>query len=134
MYCQPRLRYLRNFVSLVERSPGTFHSVEGDDNFDMPLRGEDQTVEVMKGYVKALAELWSGETIAENPILSVYSLPDTKFYVDVTGRAAGNAQNVMMTQLRLVDGDGNQIHARLAIHLAEIGRMLKRGDNIRLDL
>ena len=41
-----------------------FHSVEGNNNFDMPLRGEDQTVEVMKGYVKALAELQSGETIA----------------------------------------------------------------------
>ena len=39
-----------------------------------------------------------------------------------------------MTQLRLVDGDGNQIHARLAINLAEVGRMLKRGDKKCLDL
>ena len=39
-----------------------------------------------------------------------------------------------MTHLRLVDGDVNQIHARLAIHLAEVGRMLKRGDKIHLDL
>ena len=85
MYCEPRLRYLRNFGSLVKQSPGTFHSVEGDDNFDMPLRGADQTVEVTKGYVKVLAELRSGETIAENPILSVYSSPKTQYYVDVTG-------------------------------------------------
>ena len=39
-----------------------------------------------------------------------------------------------MLQLRLVNGDGNQIHARLAIHLAEVGRILKRGDKIHLDL
>ena len=85
MYYEPRLHYLQNFVSLVEQNPGTFHSVEGDNNFDMPLRGEDQTVEVTKGYAKALAGLWSGGTMAENPILSIYSSPDTKFYVDVTG-------------------------------------------------
>ena len=51
----------------------------------MPLRGEEQITEVTKGYVKALAELRSGETIAENPILSVYSSPKTQYYVDVTG-------------------------------------------------
>ena len=39
-----------------------------------------------------------------------------------------------MLQLRLVNGDGNQIHARLAIHLAEVGRILKHGDRIRLNL
>ena len=85
MYYEPRLHYLQKFVSLVEQNPGMFHSVEGDDNFDMPLRGEEQITEVTKGYVKALAELRSGETIAENPILSVYSSPKTQYYVDVTG-------------------------------------------------
>ena len=85
MYCEPRLRYIRNFVSLVEQNPGMFHSVEGDNNFDMPLRGEEQITEVTKGCVKALAELRSGETIAGNPILSVYSSPKTQYYVDVTG-------------------------------------------------
>ena len=49
MYYEPRLHYLQNFVSLVEQNPGMFHSGEGDDNFDMPPRGEEQIIEVTKG-------------------------------------------------------------------------------------
>lgn len=39
-----------------------------------------------------------------------------------------------LTTMRLVDGDGFQIHARLDVKITEVGRQLKRGDIVQLDV
>lgn len=130
MFAHPRLKYLRDFVGMVERMPDTFPLAEGDDTISMPVpSGPDAT----RGYVRALAELRSGSDIVGfggKPILSVLSIETT--HNDEVMRNS-DKQTVKLTQLRLVDGDGEQIHARLAINLTETGRCLKRGDKIRLD-
>ena len=135
MYSKPRLEYLRHFVSMVQRNPSTFVSVDQDNTVDMPLNVEEKatSTELSKGYIKAMAEHRSGSGVSDHPTLCVYAV-DPKFYEDVAGRAKEKQQNVKLTNMRLVDGDGVQIHTRLAIHLTEMGRMLKRGDIIRLDL
>ena len=43
-------------------------------------------------------------------------------------------QKVNLTHLTLVDGDNNQIHARMATHLADAGRALEQGDIVQLEL
>jgi len=131
MYQSTRLSYLRNFVSFVNRNEETFSSCSGDDTIELPVpRGPDAT----EGYVKALTELKSGMDIlgfGGKPILIVYST-ETENYNEVTN-LTNEKQRVKLTQLRLVDGSGDQIHTRLAVNLAETGRCLKSGDKVRLD-
>ena len=131
MYQSPRLLYLRNFVSYVSRHEDTFSSCSGDDTIELAVpRGPDAT----EGYVKALTELKSGMDIlgfGVPPILIVYST-ETENYNEVTN-LTNEKQRVKLTQMRLVDGSGDQIHTRLAVNLAEMGRCLKRGDKVRLD-
>lgn len=131
MYHSTRLSYLRNFVSFVNRNEETFSSCSGDDTIELPVpRGPDAT----EGYVKALTELKSGMDIlgfGGTPILIVYST-ETENYNEVTN-LTNEKQRVKLTQMRLVDGSGDQIHTRLAVNLAEMGRCLKRGDKVRLD-
>lgn len=133
MYLSPRLLYLRNFVSFVNRNDETFSVCSGDDTIELAVpRGPDTT----EGYVKALSELRSGSDIVGwdgTPILTVYST-ETQHYNEVTSLVNDNEkQRVKLTHMRLVDGSGDQIHARLAVNLTESGRLLKRGDKLRLD-
>ena len=131
MYQSPRLKYLRDFVSFVNRNEETFSLCSGDDTIELPVpRGPDAT----EGYVKTLTELKSGMDIlgfGVPPILIVYST-ETENYNEVTN-IPNEKQRVKLTQMRLVDGSGDQIHTRLAVNLAEMGRCLKRGDKVRLD-
>lgn len=131
MYMSPRCRFIRQFVSFVGRHPHDFHSVDGDDNITMQVHESDWSP-LTKGYIKALSNLKSGSEITDNPILAVYVV-DTKFRGDMSGRPRTDSQSLLMTEMRLVDGDGYQIHARLSVNLAQWGRMLYRGDKIRLD-
>ena len=64
-------------------------------------------------------------------MLSVIAV-DVGYHKDVVG--VSNPQSVNMVERSLVDGGGERIHARLAISLAEVGRMLRRGDRLFLDL
>ena len=52
----------------------------------------------------------------------------------VDDKAVKDHQKVKLTILRLVDGDNNEIHARMATHIADAGRSLVEGDLIKLDL
>jgi hypothetical protein len=128
MYAAPRLRYLRNFVNLVTRCPDQYKSQAGDDTIELPVPQEDRGLAITPGYVKALADLESGSA---NPVLLVLAV-DSEYQKDVWG--IDKPQTVKMTELRLVDADGDQIHARLNHSLAEVGCMLRRGDKIRLDM
>ena len=130
MYQHPRLGYLRNFVGMVDRNKDVFTLMYGDDTTSLPVpRGPDAT----KGYVKHLSEGGSGLEFlgfGGKPILSVVST-ETNHHDEVM--RSEDKQTVKLTQLRLVDGSGDQIHARLAINLTETGRCFKQGDKIRLD-
>ena len=131
MYSSPRLLYLRNFVGFVSRHEDTFSLCSGDDTIELAVpRGPNAT----EGYVKTLTELKSGADLlgwGGKPVLIVYSV-ETENYNEVTN-LTNEKQRVKLTQLRLVDGSGDQIHTRLAVNLAEMGRCLKRGDKVRLD-
>lgn len=130
MYAAPRMQFLRNFVSHVSRHPNDFPPVDGDDTITL-CPAQEQCNSPTKGYVQALAELRSTSSLADKPVLSVYCV-DTGYHKDVSCR--GDSQSVKLTTIRLVDGDGSQIHARLDIRITEVGRQLKRGDIVRLDL
>lgn len=96
------------------------------------MQEDDRGLSLTKGYIKALSELRSGSEIADSPVLAVYTT-ETKHHGDTSGRSVGsNTQLILMTEMRLVDGDGHQINARLCVNLAQWGRMLTRGDLIRL--
>ena len=59
----------------------------------------------------------------------------TTNYREDTAHAESHKQRIKMTEMKLVDGDGrHQIFCRLALHLADAGRALNRGDKIRLDM
>ena len=132
MYSQPRLAYLRNFVSMVQRNPSIFQSMDQDNTVEMPFPVEENAIVLTKGYIKAMSEHRSGTNVSEHPVLCVYAV-DCNFFEDVAGRPKDQQQTIKLTNLRIVDGDGVQIHTRLAIHLAEMGRILQRDDMIRLD-
>ena len=132
MYSAPRTQYLRDFVTLVERNPDTFHSADRDNTIDMPVAPNERNDQLTRGYVAALSELRDGSSIADRPTLCVASI-DSKFHKVAWGHFSDQNERVRLTRLRLVDGDDCQIHSRLAVHLAEMGRILKQGDVIRLD-
>mmetsp|Transcript_3957 Transcript_3957/g.7364 ORF Transcript_3957/g.7364 Transcript_3957/m.7364 type:complete len:364 (-) Transcript_3957:57-1148(-) len=131
MYAAPRLRYLRDFVSLAHRFPDVFRTEDGDDTITMPLSPGDRALEVTKGFVTSLAEMEVSPV--DEPVLLVYATKPG--YHNDTGLVrVDNPQAIKLTELRLCDGDGHQIHARLNNSLSEVGSILKRGDKIRLDL
>lgn len=130
IYSSKRMRFLREFVSLVQRDPVTYPSRRGDDTVQLaPLLNVSNSLTC--GFVQALTELKSGSSVCDSPVLSVLT-KDTKHHDDRTGRQ--DPQRVKLTEMELIDGDGQQIHARLNIALTETGRLLRRGDRIRLDL
>lgn len=97
----------------------------------MPVPEVDRGHELTKGYIDALAQLRSGSEVADKPVLCVYAKETKQHVVRTPGHE--DARPVMMTEFRLIDGDGEQIHARLSVGIAQWGRMLNRGDMIRLD-
>ena len=126
----PRLQYLREFISIVDRFPRIY--VNGDDTVRMPLPPEDRELEPTRGYVKSVANLSNDESETEDhPILSVLAV--NSFHRKDESTIPDQTQNVKFTEVKLVDGDGQKIHARLNRNLVEVGHVLKRGDKIRLD-
>ena len=127
LYQKAEVQYIREFVDEVARFPNKYRPMDHDNTLRLPvMAGPDLT----KGYVKALADLKSGRDVADNPILMVYTR--TTNYRDDTAHAESDKQRIKMTEMKLVDGDGHQIFCRLALHLADAGRALNRGDKIRL--
>ena len=130
-YTAPRLQYLRDFVSLAERFPQTY--VNGDDTMKMPPSMEGMMSTPTKGYVRSLADLDNETETIANPILLVLAVHS--YYKKEVSTIPDKPQNIKFTELSLVDGDGEKIHARLNRNLVEIGCcMLKKGDKMRLDL
>ena len=129
-YTSQRLKYLRDFVSVVSRFPSVY--CDGDDTIRMPSPPEDRHLALTEGYVQSLANLNNEAKKCSNPILSV--LVVKSFHKRDTTSFADTPQSIKFTELKLVDGDGQKIHARLNCNLVEIGSMLKRGDRIRLDM
>eukprot|EP00581_Thalassiosira_minuscula_P010350 CAMPEP_0183702830 /NCGR_PEP_ID=MMETSP0737-20130205/806_1 /TAXON_ID=385413 /ORGANISM="Thalassiosira miniscula, Strain CCMP1093" /LENGTH=358 /DNA_ID=CAMNT_0025929507 /DNA_START=84 /DNA_END=1157 /DNA_ORIENTATION=- len=131
MYAAPRLRYLRDFVNLAQRFPNVFTTEDGDDTTTMPLPPGDRGLEVTKGSVTSLADMEASPV--DLPVLSVYAAKPG-YHRDTGVVRVDHPQTIKLTELRLCDGDGHQIHARLNNNISEIGSVLKRGDKIRLDL
>ena len=57
MFTAPRLRYLREFCSKVERFPLVYQSQDGDETISMPTPSANTEAKLTKGYVKSLASL-----------------------------------------------------------------------------
>jgi len=132
------LRYLRNFCITVSNHPETFPPLMGDDEVSVHSDISDvdeKTSTPTKGYIAAVASGEETANIASHPILAVLSRK-TGFH-DVLRQESEKAkdhQKVKLTHLTLLDGDNNQIHARMATHIADAGRKLEEGDVIRLEL
>ena len=117
-----------------------FPLLDGDDAYSVRSESssdsEDEEQDVStptKGYIKAVADGEDTEEMSP-PVLLVLSRQTG--YRDVMCQdhePRNDHQKVKLTHLVLVDGDNNQIHARLATHIADAGRKLGEGDVIRLD-
>ena len=129
IYCHPRLKYLREFVSIVSRFPRQY--VDGDDTVSMPLPPSDRGFSLTKGYVQSIANTANDRETCDNPILSVLA---HKAFRKRDNSNSDTPESIKYNELTLVDGDGEKIHARLNRNLVEVGCMLKIGDMIRLDL
>jgi len=129
------LQYLRNFVATVSRGIDRhkFTAVEGDEALTVTDEKESSTTITTK-FISSLA---AGKNLPDDvdPILSVLSRK-TGFHDHLHHESMiqNQKQKVKLTHLTLLDGDNNQIHARLATHLADIGRQLVEGDIIKLEL
>ncbi len=128
LFHAPDAQYFREFVSKVERYPDKSKYLDRDNTLWLPvIAGPDVT----KGYVMTLAKQRSGAEVSDHPILSVYSC-NTSFRINALS-AVSNKQAIKLTEIRLVDGNGHQIHCRLTLHLADCGRALERDDKLHLD-
>ena len=54
MYCVPRTQYLRDFVSLVERNPGTFCSMDNDNTIEVPVAATECNNQLTKRVCECL--------------------------------------------------------------------------------
>ena len=106
--------------------------MDGDDTTTMPLPPSDRNLVLTKGYVKAIANTTNKNEACNNPILSVLVIKT--FHKTDDSNFASTPQSLKFTDLKLVDGDGQKIHARLNRNLVDVGRSLERGDMIRLDV
>lgn len=109
----------------------------GDSNEELTPHShdEDEIVARTNGYIAAIAAGEDTSELTSQPILSVLSRK-TGFHdvLQPDNEIAKNHQKVKLTHLTLVDGDNNQIHARMATHIADAGRLLGEGDVLRLEL
>ena len=132
LWLKEPLRYLRNFVLTVSKGKDRhkFPIDEGDESLPV-TKEEEQSTAITKNFIKTLA---AGSNLPEDtdPVLFVLSWK-TGFHDHVSHREY-QKQKVKLTHLTLVDGDNNRIHARLATHLADVGRQLIEGDIIKLGL
>ncbi len=106
--------------------------MDGDDTVTMPLPPSDRNLVLTKEYVKAIANTTNENESCNNPILSVLVIKT--FHKTDESNFASTPQSLKFTDLKLVDGDGQKIHARLNRNLVDVGRSLERGDMIRLDV
>ena len=143
------LRYLRNVVLSVAAHPVNFPIVMGDEEISVHSQsdegdnqdnndGDNAGSAIITSTLGCIAAVAAGEDtseLASNPILSVLSR-ETGFrtVLQQDNDPLKEHQKVKLTHLTLVDGDKNQIHCRLATHLADTGRALSEGDMIKLDL
>jgi len=109
----------------------------GDSNeelvADVMMEGSQRPIE---GYIAAVAAGGKDSaTLTSSSVLYMLS-HHTGFY-DIMQQDSEQVkpyQKVKLTHLTLVDGDNNQIHARMATHLADAGRALEERDIIQLKL
>ncbi len=130
------LAYLRNFFWTVVSHSNLFPAVMGDTPED--LTGNSGGDEIKRPTVGFIADFAGGKSLldlADKPIFFVLSR-STGFH-DVLlqeNEQASAHQRVKLTHLTLLDRDNNQIHTRMATHLADAGRGLKEGDVIQLEM
>jgi hypothetical protein len=99
----------------------------------MPPSIDGMSSKPTEGYVRSLADLNNENETVANPILLVLAV--SSYYRKEVSMIPDKPQNIKFTELSLVDGDGEKIHARLNRNLVEIGCcMLKKGDKVRLDV
>ena len=133
LWLEEQLQYLRNFVLTVSQGKDRhkFAVAEGDETLPVADENEPPAPPATTNFIKTLAE---GGNIADDiePVLLV--LDRKTGFRDHMQHRDYKKQKVKVTHLTLVDGDNNTIHARLATHLADIGRQLIEGDIIKLGL
>lgn len=134
LWLEDSFRFLRNFVLLVTNNRQRFPIMMGDSNEELEMNEQETpTTELTKGYIYAVAHGQDTSELTSTPIMSVLSR-ETGFRDVLQHEGTKTHQKVKLTHLTLVDGDGHQIHARMATHIADRGRSLGEGDIIRLDL
>ena len=116
----------------------------GDEEEDLPDnlpkhpdndRGSARQNEPTKGYIAAYCSGIDVQELTSSPTLSVLSRSTgfrTVFGHD--NESNRTHQRVKLTIVTLLDGDNNQVHARMATHLVDAGRVLKEGDVMKLEL
>ena len=118
----------------MQNNPARFPLQIGDTACEL-TEVQDTTPLLTKDYIISLAAQDGKALSKANPILAVVCRR-TGFQETTTLNQTkpSQAQRVKLTQLTLMDGDNNQIHARLATHLTDTGRNLGEGDIICLDM
>lgn len=95
LWKDPRCRFLRKFVSQIERNPDVYGNVDGDDTISMPVPESDRGQTLTKGYIEALAQLRSGSDVSDTPVLCVFSKVTKQRTINTPGHE--DARPVMMT-------------------------------------
>ena len=150
-------RYLREFVSHIQKNRDAFPEVMGDktngpiepvENIGALEKGGDEehfnrkkAVLPTNEFIKAIAENRAFEAeLFENSILQVVEREKKYREPAFDGTAFKNGKNrnsqapVQMTHLRLRDGDNNTMLGRIVIHETHEAKKLQPGDIIQLSL
>jgi len=121
----------------VSSHPDVLPMLMGDQNEQFSINSDgssDDFVEPTKGYVAAFATGGDTSKLTTTPIIHVLvRQTGYKDVMRVDDKAAKDHQKVKLIILCLTDGDNNEIHARMATHIADAGWALVEGDLIELD-
>ena len=105
--------------------------LEGDDGESYAAAGGDAPlITPTVGCIAALAAGESTNELTATPVLLVLNR-ETGYRDVMQHPSAKSHQKVKLTHLTLMDGDNNQLHARMATHLTDKARQLEEGDVIR---
>lgn len=114
--------------------PDVYPMLMGDANEEVYTDPTDEDVSLTRGYIAAVACGRSTDSITSSPILHVLTRrTGFEAVMHADHEKIKDHQKVKLTHLTLVDGDNNQIHSRMATHIADAGRELSEGDIIKLE-
>ena len=131
---RPEMQNIRELVEVIRSNPQIYHLRVGDHLPDGSIVDQDEDAKIpapTTNYVKMTA---AGESVIEyapTPVLQVVSKN-----MALEGSTGGNNHTNMIhfTNLRVCDGSGDVMLARLSMQIAHDGDKLKEGDIIQLNL